>query len=113
MMPEPCQPASIKPLMISVEVLCLTPAQQWVRQIQIAEGSTVWQAIEQSEILSSIDLVWPIPVGIFGQRVSEPMTHILNHGDRVELYRPLTRNPMDVRRQRASLHPVGRRRPRT
>lgn len=100
------------PVMISVEVVYLTPTQQVVCQINVVEGTTVWQAIRQSEILSKIDSVWPIPVGIFGQRVSEPMTQVVQQGDRIELYRPLTRHPMDVRRQRASLHPVGRRRPR-
>jgi putative ubiquitin-RnfH superfamily antitoxin RatB of RatAB toxin-antitoxin module len=98
--------------MILVEVVYLTPTQQIVCPIQVIEGSTLWDAIERCEILSKIDRVWPMPVGIFGQRVADPMTHVLRHGDRIELYRPLTRHPMDVRRQRASLHPVGRRRPR-
>ncbi|MDN8321380.1 RnfH family protein, partial [Acinetobacter baumannii] len=33
---------------------------------------------------------------------------VLHAGDRVEVYRPLTINPKDIRRKRAAKNPVGR-----
>jgi putative ubiquitin-RnfH superfamily antitoxin RatB of RatAB toxin-antitoxin module len=45
-------------------------------------------------------------VGVFGVRV-EPQ-HVLQAGDRVEIYRALTINPKDIRRKRAAKNPVGR-----
>ena len=48
----------------------------------------------------------PLMLGIFGVRV-EPQ-HVLQAGDRVEIYRALTINPKDIRRKRAAKNPVGR-----
>lgn len=95
--------------MIEVTVVYLTPQVQTVLQLQIAEGSTLSDAVLHSGILAQHQLSWPLPVGVFSQRVESPDTHLLQAGDRIELYRPLTRDPKDVRRQRAARHPVGRR----
>lgn len=99
--------------LIDVEVVFVSPQQQFRHVLMLPVSSTVWQAIEASQVLLQIQQPWPLPVGIFGERVEDVQQHVLQHGDRVELYRPLTRDPKDVRRQRADRYPVGRRRPRT
>ncbi len=95
--------------MIAVSVVYLTPQVQTVLQLQITEGSTLSNVVLLSGILAQHQLVWPMPVGVFSQRVADPDRYVLQAGDRIELYRPLTRDPKDVRRQRAVRHPVGRR----
>ncbi|WP_088752900.1 RnfH family protein [Acinetobacter baumannii] len=47
-----------------------------------------------------------VQVGIFGIKVETDA--VLHAGDRVEVYRPLTINPKDIRRKRAAKNPVGR-----
>lgn len=102
---------SIEPFeYIQVSVVYLTPETQTLLQLQVAVGSTLTQAIYSSGILQQHQLSWPMPVGVFSQRVDSPDLYVLQEGDRIELYRPLTRDPKDVRRQRAERHPVGRRR---
>ena len=41
-----------------------------------------------------------VKLGVFGEHVQDDYT--LNDGDRVELYRPLQQDPMELRRQRAA-----------
>ncbi len=95
--------------MIAVTVVYVTPQVQTLLQLQVSYGSTLSQVVLDSGILAQHQLNWPLPVGIFSQRIESPDTYQLQAGDRIELYRPLTRDPKDVRRQRAARHPVGRR----
>ena len=43
----------------------------------------------------------PLDVGIWGRRCS--LDQLVAEGDRVEIYRPLTIDPMEARRTRATL----------
>ena len=89
--------------LIEIEVAYATANQQTVLRLQIANSSTVEQAIIESGILqqwSEIDLQ-KNKVGIFGQLCE--LDKILNAGDRVEIYRPLQKDPMDARRQKAKI----------
>lgn len=89
--------------LIEIEVAYATANQQTVLRLQIANSSTVEQAIIESGILQQ----WPEidlqknKVGIFGQLCE--LDKILNAGDRVEIYRPLQKDPMDARRQKAKI----------
>jgi putative ubiquitin-RnfH superfamily antitoxin RatB of RatAB toxin-antitoxin module len=73
-------------------------SQRWIEK-ELAEGSTVAQALEASGLLK--DLPWFDPeehrVGIFG-RVVKPETE-LKEGDRIEIYRPITADPETVERR--------------
>ena len=92
-------------------------AQVWVtfaaadRQFHLAvpfkDGMTALDAIEQSGIADLIDLPEPLRLGIFGAHLQNHH-QLLTAGDRVEIYRALTINPKDIRRNRAINHPVGR-----
>jgi len=87
---------------IQVEVVYATPQRQEIIVMELQVGSTVREAAMQSglaEIFPEIDLA-NVPLGVFGERV--PDNRPLQQGDRVELYRLLTIDPMDARRRRAS-----------
>jgi len=74
------------------EVDCVT--------LDVAEGATVLHALRESRLLerhSQIDLA-SARVGVWG-RVA-PLSQVLREGDRVEVYRPLTVDPKEARRQR-------------
>jgi putative ubiquitin-RnfH superfamily antitoxin RatB of RatAB toxin-antitoxin module len=69
-----------------------------LRELTLAEGSTLHDALRASDIdVPGLDLA-TCPVGIFGKKKT-PDT-VLREGDRVEIYRPLVADPKDARRRR-------------
>ncbi|BAZ94074.1 UPF0125 protein [Thiohalobacter sp. COW1] len=87
---------------IQVEVAYARPDQQVILPLEVARGTTLRQAIEQSGILEQfpeIDLEQQ-QLGIFG-KLNKPDTE-LREGDRVEIYRSLIADPKEVRKQRAA-----------
>ncbi|WP_100657058.1 RnfH family protein [Alteromonas flava] len=86
---------------ISIEVVYALPEKQTLLPIEVAAGSTVQSAIEQSGILAmyaDIDLN-ENKVGIWNRTVK--LTETLTAGDRIEIYRPLIADPKEVRKRRA------------
>jgi len=86
---------------IDVEVAFAKSDNQLIIQVKLLPGSSVQDAINESGILNQrpeID-VTTLKVGVFGKVCDLEKT--LEQGDRVEIYRPLTQNPMDARRNRA------------
>ncbi|MCI0400798.1 MAG: RnfH family protein [Gammaproteobacteria bacterium] len=87
---------------IQVEVAYALASAQVVIPLEVPLGSTLEQAIRLSGVLEScpdIDLTQN-KVGVFGK--VRPLDHVLQHGDRVEIYRPLIADPKDARRRRAA-----------
>lgn len=87
---------------IRVEVAYARADAQLILPLEVARGTTLRQAVEQSGILEQfpeIDLDQQ-QVGIFG-KLNKPDTE-LREGDRVEIYRPLIADPKEVRKQRAA-----------
>lgn len=85
---------------IQVEVAYARPERQAIIPIALPANSTVGQAIDQSGILQAfteIDLKQQ-KAGIFGLVCK--LDKILQDGDRVEIYRPLSQDPMVARRNR-------------
>ena len=85
---------------ISVEVAYALPTQQKVFTLRVENGTSAAGAValvvaQLPEGLPTDDL------GVFGRRVSADQ--VLEEGDRVELYRPLTADPKMVRRELARL----------
>ncbi|QAU23336.1 RnfH family protein [Dyella sp. M7H15-1] len=85
---------------VAVEVVWATAERQILRRLSLPAGSTVIQAVEQSGILQELSEVEldPSRLGIFSRRTAPE--HVLQDGDRVEIYRPLTLDPKDARRRR-------------
>ncbi len=89
--------------------LCYAQSPQDIRlrAIRVPEGYTIAQAIAHSEICQE----WTIEeseiagTGIFGIR--QPDDYVLQDGDRIELYRGLTFDPMESRRRRAAHRKAG------
>jgi len=87
--------------MIHVEVAYAREDVQVILEIEVPEGTTLEQAIQQSGILErfpEIDLE-KNKVGVFG-KISK-RDAILRENDRVEIYRPLIADPKASRRKRA------------
>ena len=88
-------------LLLEIEVVYALPTRQSVKAVRVQVGTTVHQAIQASGIednFPQIDLSQD-SVGIFSQKVE--LDHVLNDGDRVEIYRPLQVSPKEARRLRA------------
>lgn len=88
---------------ISVTVVYALTHHQEVINVELPANSTVEQAIIESGILqmySEIDIT-KNSLGIYGKVVKN--SQILRDQDRVEIYRPLTIDPMHARRKRAEM----------
>lgn len=86
---------------IHVQVCYATDAREYLRDLDVAPGTTIAQAIEQSGILRDIpgiDLALQ-PVGIYAKK--KPLDTVLRAHDRIEIYRPLQADPKETRRKRA------------
>jgi putative ubiquitin-RnfH superfamily antitoxin RatB of RatAB toxin-antitoxin module len=90
-----------EPETIEVELVYATAQGQQVRKLRVLVGTTVMAAIEAVGLVEAIPgvVVDADHLGIFARKVTPD--HRLEQGDRIEIYRPLQRNPMDARRQRA------------
>jgi putative ubiquitin-RnfH superfamily antitoxin RatB of RatAB toxin-antitoxin module len=87
--------------LLQVTLCYATPAKEILRQLDVAPGTTIGQAITASGLLAELpefDLATH-PVGIFGKK--KPLDTVLREHDRIELYRPLVADPKDSRRRRA------------
>lgn len=86
--------------MVNVELIFVASDQSIIHQrLCLAKGATVADAITASGIINQYPEVNSLPVGIFSKLVSRETQ--LSSGDRVELYRPLTIDPKEKRRQRS------------
>ena len=86
---------------LKVEVVYALPRAHDAVTLNVAEGTTVADAVLASGILErhpDIDLARS-KLGVFG-KVVNPETR-LRSGDRVEIYRALAMDPKDARRARA------------
>jgi uncharacterized protein len=87
---------------ILVEVVHAQPGKQVVLAVELPSGASAADAVRASGIaahFAGLD-VERAPLGIYGRRVTRE--HPLSAGDRVEIYRPLTADPKEVRRRLAA-----------
>ena len=91
---------------IEVSIVYALADRQWIRELNVARGTTAGELIaasgllEQVEELTDTDLE-SLQIGVYAQRVE--LDYLLEEGDRVEIYRPLKADPKEVRRQLAKL----------
>lgn len=87
---------------VTVEVACGTPERQRVERLSLPVGCTAREAVRASTL--SVEFpelaLAQLPLAIFGVRV--PDDQVLRDGERVELLRPLERDPRDARRELAA-----------
>jgi putative ubiquitin-RnfH superfamily antitoxin RatB of RatAB toxin-antitoxin module len=86
---------------IRVQVCHARPDRQFLREIEVAAGTTLQSAIEQSGVLQEVPEIdiGACRVGIHGKL--KPPDTVLRERDRIEIYRPLIAGPMEARRRRA------------
>ena len=86
---------------ISIEVVYALPHEQILLKLQAPQGTTVLEAVKLSGVMENypeIDLTRN-KLGIYGKL--SKIDAVLRDKDRVEIYRPLLADPIEIRRQRA------------
>jgi len=89
--------------LISIEVAAAWPERQVLVPLQVPAGTTLSQAVALAKLhqrLPGIEID-ETRLGIFGKK--RPPDTELSEGDRAEVYRPLTADPKEIRRQLAEL----------
>jgi len=82
---------------MKVEVVCARPERADSVSLNLPAGATLRDALAASGLEVDYEKQ---AFGIFGRRAK--LDHPLKEGDRVEVYRPLTIDPKEARRRRAS-----------
>ena len=87
---------------IAVEVCHIGPQVRFLRSLQVALGTTIGQALEQSGIYAVLPelAASAFKVGIYSKL--KTLDTVLREHDRIEIYRPLLVDPMTARRARAN-----------
>ena len=88
---------------IRVEVVYALPKQQRLVALDVEPGTTMYEAVLRSGIVELFPQINPEQdkMGIFGKAVKNPREHVLQAGERVEIYRPLAVDPKQARLNRA------------
>ena len=87
---------------IRVEVAYALPDRQSIVPLTVPVGTTALAAAQQSGLSDQYEglSIEDAKLGIFGKAVAAK--HVLQAGDRVEIYRPLVADPKEVRKARAA-----------
>jgi putative ubiquitin-RnfH superfamily antitoxin RatB of RatAB toxin-antitoxin module len=86
---------------IDVQVVYAQAGRQILLNVRLPQGATVGGAIDAAGMAAMISplCIDGRRIGIFSRKVA--LDHVVEQGDRIEIYRPLTIDPMDARRRRA------------
>ncbi|NWE15141.1 RnfH family protein [Pseudomonas yamanorum] len=90
--------------LVEVEVVYAAVDRQVLMSLAVAAGTSLRAAV----LGSGIDAQFPeldlqgCPLGIFGKVVADADVRCVQAGDRIEIYRPLLADPMEIRRLRAA-----------
>lgn len=90
-----------KKYMDKVEVVYATAHRQSLLSLELLEPQSIAEVIRRSDILHIFPELNPsnLSVGIWGK--PKTLETLVQAGDRIEIYRPLTISPMEARRLRA------------
>jgi putative ubiquitin-RnfH superfamily antitoxin RatB of RatAB toxin-antitoxin module len=91
---------------IAVSLVYATEQKQHYYEATVSRGTSAQDLIQKADFLSNISAligthIEELTIGVYGQKVQ--LDHLLEEGDRVEIYRPLVADPKEVRRQLALL----------
>ncbi|MBK5538980.1 RnfH family protein [Pseudomonas sp. TH05] len=89
---------------IEIEVVYAAVDRQVLLKVSLPAGSTLRAGLMASGIAAQFPEldVQSCPVGIFGKVIADPDRHVLQAGERIEIYRSLLADPKEVRRLRAA-----------
>jgi putative ubiquitin-RnfH superfamily antitoxin RatB of RatAB toxin-antitoxin module len=86
--------------MVNVEIIYLAEDGAFFHEQQtLPVGATVGDALLQSKLYQEWPETQQLPLGVFARPVT--LVTRLREGDRIEVYRPLTLDPKQKRRERA------------
>ena len=88
--------------MINIEVVYALPERQVLLSLPVPFASTIEESIKLSGITSHFPqiIISEAKVGIFGR--PEKFSYVVKAGERIEIYRPLTADPKEMRKLRAA-----------
>ena len=91
---------------ISVSVVYAEKTRQWIEELEIDRGSTVAECLAHSGLMDTVPALENLSVdqlhlGVYSKPIA--LEDLMEEGDRLEIYRPLTADPKEVRRQFAAL----------
>ena len=91
---------------IDVSIVYATQSQQWIVEKRVTRGTSAFELLQSSGFLDQIPELSELEsqrlqLGVYAEKVAHD--YLLVQGDRVEVYRPLTADPKEVRRQLAVL----------
>jgi uncharacterized protein len=84
-----------------VQVVVALPGGQDVATVDLAEGSTLAEALAAARVAERHPGLSLVAVGVWGRRCDP--NQVLREADRVEVYRPLRADAKAIRRQRAGV----------
>lgn len=89
--------------LIHVELAYVNQKSQYLIGLEVEQGVTIKQLIDRSKIVNKFAELESdkLVVGVFGVRKKQD--YVLTEGDRIEIYRPLTADPKEIRRELAKL----------
>lgn len=90
--------ARTEPALLRATVAIAGPIESRVVELELPAGASIADAAAASRLLPPGG---PLDLGVWGHR--RPPETLLREGDRVEIYRPLTVDPMEARRIRAEV----------
>jgi len=90
---------------LAVEVAYARPDAQWLLPLRLPRGTTAAESLIASRLLEQcpeLQIGEPL-LGVWSRPVTTDT--VLEDGDRLEIYRPLTADPKTARRRRADARP--------
>lgn len=93
---------------MTIEVVYAAKDRQLLLTVQVPPGSTISQAIQLSGILTHFPEINldKQKIGVFSKK--RELTDVVQAGERIEIYRPLTIDPKDARRAKAKKKAAGK-----
>lgn len=96
-----------------IEIVYALPRRCWSESLELPHGATVADALALTRLREAVPglVVNPALLAVHGQAATPQ--RVLADGDRLEILRPLTCDPREVRRRRAARQPDAQRRRRS
>lgn len=87
--------------LVNIEVVYGLPHKQVLLSLKVPADTTILNCIKMSGIVTHFPEIKPdeAAVGIFSR--PEKLETLIKQGDRIEIYRPLTADPKEMRKLRA------------
>ena len=87
---------------ISIEVIYALPDHVFHYLFRVNEGTCLLDAVRMSPLFIECPALnlQTATMGIFGKKIVDPVSYRLEHGDRIEIYRPLVLSPQALRKKR-------------